>query len=263
MTKSNTSTSFSASKIIIGVFGVVVIVGFVLGIYSFLRGLENSPKFDDTKITSPEVAEFSEKIQNYVVENIGQPIEGFNADIYLRAFPGLFEADFDGVETWEGEYAYANGELTFERTKAQPITSAEDAISKKGHQMLFENVQGRLGINLSVDEVVDGIIAQGLGKVTGTILFGPTCPVVKDPPDPQCADKPLFGEFIVQNAMGSTEFARFGTQRDGSFEVTLPAGEYYITWAEPRGLPGAQGQLVNVTAGETSEYTITFDTGIR
>ncbi|PIR70303.1 MAG: hypothetical protein COU46_02190 [Candidatus Niyogibacteria bacterium CG10_big_fil_rev_8_21_14_0_10_42_19] len=263
MTKLNTSTMFSAGKIIIGVLCVVVIIGFVLGVYGFLRGLENPPKFDDTKITSPEAAEFSEKIQNYVVENIGQPIEGFNADIYLRAFPGLFEADFDGVETWEGEYAYANGKLTFERTKAQPITSAEEAISKEGHQTLFENAHGRLGIKLSVDEVVYGIIAQGLGKVTGTILLGPTCPVVKDPPDLKCADKPIFGEFIVQNVMGSVEFTRFGTARDGSFEVTLPVGEYYITWAESQGLPGAQGQLVNVIAGETSEYTIIFDTGIR
>lgn len=53
-----------------------------------------------------EAAEFTENIQSFVIENIGQPIEGFSAPIYLQAFPGLLEADFDGVETLEGKYAY-------------------------------------------------------------------------------------------------------------------------------------------------------------
>jgi len=218
-----------------------------------------------------EVAEFTESMQNFVIENFGHPIEGFNAGIYLNAFPGLFEADFNDVETLEGLYVYKNDSLHFvERGRfGWQKTSVAEMITARGHETLFENVQGRLGINLSADEVVNGIIVQGLGKVIGTILLAPTCPVMNPPdggpPDQVCSDKPIFGEFIVQNAMGSVEFTRFGTARDGSFEVTLPAGEYYILWAEPHGLPGpgAQGQLVNVIAGETSEYTITLDTGIR
>ncbi|MEK7596390.1 MAG: hypothetical protein AAB564_02500 [Patescibacteria group bacterium] len=247
-------------KILIGIFGTLFVVSFVLGVIGFMRGLQNSQ--EEPEILG-EAALFIEKIQNYVVGNIGQPIEGFNADIYLRAFPGLFEADFDRVETGEGKYVYTNGKLEFVRAQTKYGTSAEEAISKKGHQTFFENVRGRLGINLSVDEIMNGIVAQGLGKVTGTILLGPTCPVLRDPPDPECADKPIFGDFIVQNAMGDVEFARFSTQRNGTFTVTLPAGEYYITWTEPLGLSGAQGRLVNVVAGETTEITITFDIGIR
>ena len=209
-----------------------------------------------------EVTEFTENIQNFVIKNIGQPIEGFSAPIYLQAFPGLLEADFDGVETLEGKYVYENGKLNFERRKSGRISSAEEMIIEKGHETLFNNIRGRLGNKLSVDEIVKGITAQGIGRVSGTILLGPICPVVKDPPDPKCADKPIFGTFIVQNAMGNVEFSRFGTLRDGSFSVPLPAGEYSITWEEPKG-PGIQGRLVNVIAGETSEYAITFDTGIR
>ena len=103
---------------------------------------------------------------------------------------------------------------------------------------------------------------QDIGHVKGTILLGPTCPVEKDPPDPKCADTPIVGEFIVQNAMGNVEFMRFSTQRDGSFSISLPAGEYAITWAKPEG-PGTQGHLINVLAGVISEYTIVFDSGIR
>jgi len=209
-----------------------------------------------------EVTEFTENIQSFVIKNIGQPIEGFSASVYLQAFPGLLEADFDGVETLEGAYAYENGKLNFVRRQSGHMSSAGDVIVEKGHETLFNNIRGRLGNDLSVDEIVKKITAQGIGRVSGTILLGPICPVVKDPPDPKCADKPIFGEFIVQNAMGSIEFARFGTAENGSFSISLPAGEYYITWAEPLGL-GIQGRLVNVIAGETSEYTIAFDTGIR
>ena len=209
-----------------------------------------------------DVSQFTGIIQGFVIKNIGQPIEGFSASIYLQAFPGLLEADFDGVEALEGKYAYENGKLNFERRKSGRMSSAEEMIIEKGHETLFNNIRGRLGNNLSVDEIVRGITAEGIGRVSGTILLGPTCPVVKNPPDPKCADKPIFREFIVQNAMGNVEFTRFSTQRDGSFSVSLPAGEYYITWAEPLG-PGIQGQLVNVIAGEISEYTILFDTGIR
>lgn len=212
---------------------------------------------------SQDAAEFTKKIQGFVVENFGQPIDsGFTAPMYLQAFPGLLEADFDGVETSEGKYEYSGGELAFIKTPTGRYSTFDEAILEKGHQTLLGNIRGRLGPKLSVDEIIKGIIAQGIGRVNGTILLGPTCPVMKDPPDPKCADKPIFGEFIVQNAMGSIEFARFGTQKDGSFSVPLPAGEYYITWAEPRG-PGIQGHLVNVRTGETSVYTITFDTGIR
>ena len=243
------------------IFIPLIVLVFIVaagGIYWWQRG--------DALLVQPQVGEatdFTEKIKSYVVENIGQPIEGFSADIYLQAFPGLLEVDFNRVKTREGAYAYADGKLGFVRTRNDVSTSAEEAISKEGHQTLFENIRGRLGVHLSVDEIINGIAAQGSGKITGTILLGPTCPVLRDPPDPECADKPIFGDFIVQNAMGSVEFTRFSTQRDGSFSVTLPAGEYYITWVEPRGLPGQQGRLVNVIAGETTEVTIAFDTGIR
>lgn len=240
--------------------GAVMLSGFALGLLGFMRAIENARH--ETSVGSPDTAVFTGKIQTYVVENIGQPIEGFNADIYLRAFPGLLGADFDGVETGEGAYVYADGNLEFVRTRSDIITSAEEAISQEGHQTFFENVRGRLGIGLSADEVMNRIIAEGLGKISGTILLGPTCPVMKDPPDQKCADKPIFGEFIVKDIAGVNEIARFSTQQDGSFFVSLPAGEYSIESETPLGL-GIQTYRIEVRAGEKSEYTITFDTGIR
>ena len=246
-------------KILVGIVGALVVLGFVLGVFGFIRGLQESRRAPEI---SQETTEFTEKIQSFVIENIGQPIEGFNANIYLQAFPGLLEADFDGGETLEGKYVYKNGKLNFERRKSGRISSAEEMIIEKGHETLFNNIRGRLGNKLSVDEIVKGITAQGIGRGGGPILLGPTCPVVKDPPDEKCADQPIFGTFIVKDVAGVNEIARFGTQRDGSFIVPLPAGEYSIEPETPVG-PGIQSHLIEVRANETSEYTITFDTGIR
>lgn len=207
-------------------------------------------------------AEFVSKIQSFVVKNVGQPIEGFSATVYLNSFPGLLGVDFNKVETLGGIYAYSNGKLNFVRRESNRISTADEMLVEKGYETFFNNIRDRLGRGLFTDEIIKGITAEGVGHVKGTILLGPTCPVVKDPPDSKCVGKPIFGEFIIQNAMGNLEFTRFSTDANGNFSVPLPTGEYYITWAEPQG-PGIQGRLVNVLAGETSEYTITFDSGTR
>ena len=157
------------------------------------------------------------------MENIGQPIEGFSADIYLQAFPGLLEVDFNRVKTREGAYAYADGKLGFVRTRNDVSTSAEEAISKEGHQTLFENIRGRLGVHLSVDEIINGIAAQGSGKITGTILLDQRVPSYATRPTQSVPTSRYSSDFIVQNVRVVLS-SRFSTQRDGSFSVTLPAG---------------------------------------
>lgn len=105
-----------------------------------------------------EAAEFAEKLQSFVLKNIGQPIEGFSAPIYLQAFPGLLEIDFNGVETLEGKYTYKNGKLNFERIKSGYMSTAGDMIVEKGHKTLFNNIRGRLSNNLSADEIINGLM---------------------------------------------------------------------------------------------------------
>lgn len=245
-------------KTILISLGIVVIL---ILVFVVLSGDPVPPEYNDG-VATEESVEFTEKIQSFVVENIGQPIEGFSAHIYLRAFPGLLESDFDEVETAEGKYVYSNGELAFTRTQTRYISSVGEMILNNGHKTLLSNLHIRLGNDLNVKEIVSEIIAQGVGNVIGTILRGPTCPVMKDPPDETCADQPVFGTFIVKDVAGINEVARFSTQRNGSFTVTLSAGEYSIESEDPLG-PGIQAHRIEVRADKTTEYTITFDTGIR
>lgn len=244
-------------KIFILIF-VVTVVAVLAG--SILMRSSQEPR--EMPEISQDTAEFTEKIQSFAIENIGQPIEGFNADIYLWAFPGLVGADFDGVETREGIYSYRNGKLVFKRTRSQQISSAEEMILERGHETMLRNLRARLGGGLSVDAIIGKIVAQGLGTVRGMIFRGPICPVVKDPPEEECADQPVFGTFIVKDIAGINEIARFSTERNGSFSLQLPADEYSIESETPLGL-GIQSHRIEVQANKTSEYTITFDTGIR
>lgn len=97
--------------------------------------------------------------------------------------------------------------------------------------------------------------------ISGIVLTGPTCPVVRVN-DPSCNDKPYQGNFIIKDVAGMREIARFSTDSNGRFLVYLAPGEYSIEPAQPIGL-GAQAQLVEVSAGIMSDITLTFDTGIR
>lgn len=134
--------------------GFVALVAVILVGVTIIGSRSNTP----TDRTTPEAVEFAQKIQRYFVENIGQPIDsGFTASLYLQAFSGLTESDFDGVETWEGRYVYADGTLTFMRPQTGRISTAEEAITENGHRTLFETLRRRLGSDLSVDEIISRI----------------------------------------------------------------------------------------------------------
>lgn len=251
-----------ASIAVIIALGATSLSSFIY-LYS-VKDITPVPTLDNGKNIAGDPVEFTSKIQSFVIQNIGQPIEGFSAEIYLQAFHGLTEQDFNEVETIEGEYIYSNGKLTFTRKQTKYISSAEHAIMGKGHATLLNNLRARLGKDFSVDEIVSQMTLgqDNVSGIRGTIFLGPTCPVVKDPPDEACADKPVFGTFIVKDTAGIKEYARFGTDANGKFLVYLTPGEYSIESEKPLG-SGMQAHLVEIKLGEISEYEITFDTGIQ
>jgi hypothetical protein len=96
-------------------------------------------------------------------------------------------------------------------------------------------------------------------------VAGPTCPVVSDPPDPECADRPVDGaEIIVQRADGE-EVARMTTDADGQALLAVESGSYILVPQPVEGLLGTAASVeVTVREGaETDPVTIAYDTGIR
>lgn len=99
--------------------------------------------------------------------------------------------------------------------------------------------------------------------VSGVALSGPHCPVVQNPPDPQCADRPVAdAEIVITNATGD-RVDSVRTDADGRFTIAVPAGDYTFTPQPVDGLMGTPSPQ-SATAG-ASAITLSFDydTGIR
>jgi hypothetical protein len=102
-------------------------------------------------------------------------------------------------------------------------------------------------------------------SIGGVVLAGPTCPVVTDPPDPACNDRPVAGAVLVVRGADGREVARTTSDAQGAFRVALAAGSYVI---EPQPVDGLMGtaEPVEVTVGDgedIADLTIGYDTGIR
>jgi len=88
------------------------------------------------------------------------PIEGFDAGLLMGKFEGLVAMDFDGVEAFEGVYSLDDGKVVFERTKPQPISSAETTVSEAGYATLLQNVSARLELSVRTEAEIDALIAK-------------------------------------------------------------------------------------------------------
>jgi hypothetical protein len=119
---------------------------------------------------------------------------------------------------------------------------------------------GRTGLNCEF-----GDCPQLEGNVSGQILLGPTCPVMKNPPDPACADKPYQAsiQIIDRNSPAGAPYKVISSDAQGNYTVTLPVGEYAF---QPQGgsvLPRCETREVTVTSGTNLKVDFSCDTGIR
>jgi hypothetical protein len=106
---------------------------------------------------------------------------------------------------------------------------------------------------------------QGESGISGIVLLGPTCPVMRDPPDPQCADKPFATHLVITTPDGAGVIKEFSSDADGKFKVNIPAGDYVVrSTADTNILPRcASNGTVTVGARTYIDVTIYCDTGIR
>jgi len=115
------------------------------------------PKVDDNIKTFSEY--FSNELGRIGVQQIGAtPIEGFDAFTLLRAFPGLLNIDFDGVEAIQGVYQYSESDLEFIQRAVSAVHSAWQTVSAEGYSTLLENVSLRLEVVVESEEDIDEMI---------------------------------------------------------------------------------------------------------
>jgi len=154
------------------------------------------------------------------------PIEGFDANLLMGAFPGLTEADFDEVETGasskEGVYMYKNDTLVWQRTAGQPISSAEKTVTKVGYATLLRNLSVRLSQPINEQSDVDLLIQKLTDSRANGFegCVGAGFAVMESYPR-QCSDgTQTFTEFIG-NELEKTDLIRLDTPRPNQ-EVESP-----------------------------------------
>lgn len=103
------------------------------------------------------------------------------------------------------------------------------------------------------------------GGISGTVLLGPTCPVMRNPPDPQCADKPYATSLEVTTVDGTKVITRFSSDTQGKFKVNVPPGEYIIRSIPTNNFYPRCGtsETIRVKLHEFTNAPVSCDTGIR
>lgn len=112
---------------------------------------------------------------------------------------------------------------------------------------------------------VEQINSEQESGIRGTVLLGPTCPVVKEPPDDECADKPYETTLVVTTSDQARVIKEFHSDASGKFSVQVPPGEYAIRSSAAANVLHycSTNDTVKVNANEYTETTVNCDTGIR
>ncbi len=101
--------------------------------------------------------------------------------------------------------------------------------------------------------------------IRGVVFLGPICPVMKNPPEPKCADKPYKTSLVATTPDGGRVIKQFNSDATGNFRVDLAAGEYAIRSAATANiLPrcGSSG-AIKVVSSKYTDTIVNCDTGIR
>ncbi len=128
----------------------------------------------------------------------------------------------------------------------------------------YELVNGKLNL-LAEQKPGTDISKEQLSVPSGLramVTIGPTCPVVQNPPQDECQDKPYQTQFNINGSDGIL-VTTAASGADGSLEVKLASGDYTISKADKSSMPSFQAQDFSVVQGLFTDLTITFDSGIR
>lgn len=107
-----------------------------------------------------------------------------------------------------------------------------------------------------------GILPYDSG-IRGRVMLGPTCPVERIPPDPNCADRPyqtLVAIFHTSDPVHAFVLTR--SDASGTFSASVPPGDYTLGAGESN-LPRCGHPQVTVQPQAFASTTIFCDTGIR
>jgi hypothetical protein len=98
--------------------------------------------------------------------------------------------------------------------------------------------------------------------VEGVALVGPTCPVERDPPDPECDDRPL-AEATVRAQQGDRVVGETETDAQGRFRLPLAPGDYQLFTSGGIAPFAVPAETARVVANRFTQVELQVDSGIR
>ena len=115
----------------------------------------------------------------------------------------------------------------------------------------------------SEDEASD--MSGSIATLSGQVVIGPTCPVVRVDRLDQCQDRPYAATLSIRTPDGLSEVSEVTTDDQGNFSVQLDAGTYLVVPLTPPGsiLPRGMPQTVTLAPGELSNVLVQYDSGLR
>ena len=129
----------------------------------------------------------------------------------------------------------------------------------------FEEVVKKFQPNFIGDAPDRSAIVPHDTGVNGRVLLGPTCPVQRTPPDPNCADRGFETTIQVRHPdpTRSSLVTSVESEEEGSYSIALPPGEYRLQALGGNPFPNCDGKDIVVERRIMLEVDLYCDTGIR
>lgn len=165
---------------------------------------------------------------------------------------------FTATLTFKNPTYKNNGSLILKKDNPSGLPEHDNALE---FPIIFKNIDNPAPV---INNPPTSILPYDSG-ISGRVTIGPVCPVMKNPSDLNCADKPYQTtvQIILVNSSKSSPFATVETDKDGQYKIMLPPGDYAVQPVGGKTFPRCNTENVNVEPKKLSEVNISCDTGIR
>ncbi len=167
---------------------------------------------------------------------------------------------FTATLTFKNPTYKNNGSLILKKDNPSGLPEHDNALEIP---ILFKNIDNPATV--PVVKNPSASIAPYDSGIQGKVTLGPVCPVMRNPPEPECADKAYETtvQIIAVGSSKSSPFATVKTDKNGAYKIMLPPGEYAVQPIGGNPLPRCSTENVSVAPKVIRVVNISCDSGIR
>jgi hypothetical protein len=172
-----------------------------------------------------------------------------------------------GLQDADGNYFSLEDSIppTMENISVNEVVEVEGTFTAE-NTSIYQSI-GVIKVIRITPSASTGVVSSttsGASGIRGLVLLGPVCPVLKDPPEIQCADRPYATKLVVMPKNQTQVIKEFSSNASGTFRVDLPRGEYTIRAAAGTNiLPRCESEVIPVSQEGYTQALVYCDTGIR